>query len=1096
MKKALFKDSIKEIQKGFKRFISILLIVLLGVGFFAGIKATSPDMKKTLDMYFDEQNVFDIELISTLGLTNDDIDELKKIDSIENALGTYQTDAIVNSGEKDVVVKLETILNDMNKLKLVEGNIPQNSNECVVEENFLLGTDKKIGDQVEVQVEKITDDEGNEKDLLKNNKLTIVGTVKSPIYISRERGSTKLGSGSINYYMYIPYSNINTDIFTNVYITVKDAKEYLCYEEDYKDIIDNSKDKIEEISETRKQARYDELYNEASIKLQNAKEEFNIQKQDAEKQISEAQDEIDSAKKKIENSKKELEENKKKADSEFSNAQKELDEAKKEIEEKENEFLANIEQAQNEITSSEEKLNLLKETQESYNNAKTSLESINKEIENIKENISKLDEEKDKEQLEELKNSLSEKSIEQSKLQITIQTIENSLKEQGITDINDTIINSQKQLETAKNELTQAEKQIESAKKQIETQQELLTKNKNETYSKISSGQKEIEKAEEELRKGEEELEKSKEEFNEKIADAEKKLDEAEDELNKIQKPEWYILDREQNVGYLSYLQDTDRVSNLAQVFPVVFFIVAALISLTSMSRMVEEQRVQIGTLKALGYNKFQIASKYLIYASLSTILGGIIGLFIGFNLLPKIIADMYGMMYELPEVILEFNYNYAFVGILSAMLCTIGATIYSCIKELSQKPAELMRPKAPKVGKRVFLEKITFIWKRLNFTKKVTARNIFRYKKRFLMTIIGVGGCTSLIISGFGLRDAVTGMIPSQYGKINLYEMSINLKEEYKNEDLENINNILLEHENIENILNVNVQSVKIDKDDNNQSISLIVPKDIEELSKFILLQKRTNNKEKYTLNNDGVIITEKLARLLNIKIGDEINLINSDDIEVKVKVSNITENYIMHYIYMSPELYNEVFNTKIGYNVIHVNLQEQSEQEEKKLGEEILKNKEYISGISFTSSTKDTFSEIMENMNLVVWILIIAAGLLAFVVLYNLLNANISERIRELATIKVLGFYDKEVFEYISREIIILTIIGTLVGVGAGYFLTLYIIRTCELDILMFNPQISIWSYLLGILITMLFSIIVNIITFFSLKKIDMIESLKSVE
>ena len=1096
MKTALIKDSLKEIQKGFKRFISILLIVLLGVGFFAGIKATSPDMKKTLDEYFDEQNVYDISLISTLGLTNNDIEEIKKIDDVENALGTYQTDAIVNVGEETVVVKLETILNDINKLKLVEGKMPQNSNECVVEENFLIGTDKKIGDKIELQVDKITDDEGNEKELLKEKELTIVGTVKSPMYISRDRGSTKLGSGSINYYMYIDYSNINTDIFTNVYITVKNAKEELCYGNDYEEKIEKCKDNIEKISEERKQARYDELYNEANKKLQDAKKEFEEQKQDAEKQIQDAQNEINSAKEKIEDSKQELENSKRQADNQFTNAQNQIDNAKKEIEEKEKTYLETKEQAQNEINSNEEKLESLKQIQNTYNNAKASLETINKEIEKIKEEISKLDNDKDKEQIEKLQKDLTEKTAQESKLQITVQMVEKNLEAQGITNINETVTNSQNQIENAKNELVKAEEQIEQAKKEIENSQQELTKTKNKTYNQIKSGQEEIEKAEKEIKNGEDELEKSKEEFNQKISDAEKKLDEAEDELNKIEKPEWYILDREQNVGYLSYLQDTDRVSNLAQVFPVVFFIVAALISLTSMSRMVEEQRIEIGTLKALGYNKMQIASKYLIYASMSTIIGGIIGLLIGFSILPKIIADMYGMMYELPEVILEFNITYAFVGMISAMICTIGATIYSCIKELSQKPAVLMRPKAPKIGKRVFLEKIPFIWKRLNFTKKVTARNIFRYKKRFLMTIIGVGGCTALIIAGFGLRDAVTGMIPSQYGKINLYEMNVNLKEEYKNEELENINNQILGYENVENILDVNVQSIKIDKNDNNQSISLIVPKETERLNQFIMLQKRTNNDEKYELNNEGIIITEKLARLLDIKIGDEINIINSDDVEAKVKVSNITENYIMHYVYISPELYNEIFNTRIGYNVIYANTKEIGEEQENILGEEILKNNENISGVGFTSVTKDAFNDVMETMNLVVWVLIIAAGLLAFVVLYNLLNANISERIRELATIKVLGFYDKEVFEYISRETIILTIIGTLVGVGTGYFLTLYIIKTCELDILMFNPQITVWSYLFGILITMLFSIIVNIITYFSLKKINMIESLKSVE
>ena len=683
-----------------------------------------------------------------------------------------------------------------------------------------------------------------------------------------------------------------------------------------------------------------------------------------------------------------------------------------------------------------------------------------------------------------------------SKIEAGLLVINKQLQAQGITDINQTVSTTETAIQTAKEELENGQKQIDSAKAELQTREEQLNSTKSSTYAELNSAEKKLDDSEKQIEEAEAELAKSREEFNSKIADAEKELDDAEEEVNSIERPTWYILDRQQNAGYVSYMQDTDRVANLAQVFPIVFFIVAALISLTSMTRMVEEQRVQIGTLKALGYNKLQIAAKYIIYATLATVIGGAIGLVIGFSLLPKVIADIYAMVYDVPNVILAFNMTYATAGMAAAMLCTIGATIISCYKTLKQKPATLMRPKAPKPGKRVLLERITFIWKRLNFTQKVTVRNIFRYKKRFLMTIIGVGGCTALIIAGFGLRDAISSMIPSQYGKIDLYNASVTLKDEYKNEELEKIDNILKDYEYTEDVLNANVQSVTIDKNDNTQSIQLIVPQTPENLSNFIVLESRTNNDEKYALDDTGVIITEKLSKLLDIKVGDEIKIVNSDDKACNVKVNAITENYIYHYIYMTPNLYNELYDTRVGYNVVYVNTIEMTEEQEDTLGEQILSNSDYISGVTFMSNTESIFSEVMNNMDLVVWILIISAGLLAFVVLYNLLNANITERIRELATIKVLGFYDKEVYDYISRETIILTILGMLVGVGGGYFLTLYIIKTCEIDMLMFNPQITVWSYLFGVLITALFAIIVNIITYFSLKKIDMIESLKSVE
>ncbi len=1108
MKKALLKDCFKEIIKGFKRFISILLIVLLGVGFFAGIKATSPDMKLTLDTYFDDKNVMDIQVISTLGLTDDDITELKKLDLIENAEGTYQTDAVVTAGDKQVVVKLESLASSINALQVTSGRLPENQNECVVEEAFLQGTEYNIGDTIKVQVDNITDDDGNDISVLKTNDLQIVGTVRSPMYISTDRGTTKLGSGVINYYLYVSPDNINANIYTNIYLTVNGAKDLKCYDDKYKDLIKQAEDEIEKIADARKEARYNALFDKANQKLQDAKNEFETQKADGEKQLQDAEDEINSAKNQLEKGRNEVAANRAKANNEFKEAGKQLQDAKNTLEQNENDFNAKKQEAEKQISDYETSLNELKQIQTQYNNLQTTLSTSKAQLAALQKQLEEL-ESKDnqitnevgenttnEEQIESLKKQIEDLNSSISKIEAGLLVINKQLQAQGITDINQTVSTTETAIQTAKEELENGQKQIDSAKAELQTREEQLNSTKSSTYAELNSAEKKLDDSEKQIEEAEAELAKSREDFNSKIADAEKELDDAEEEVNSIERPTWYILDRQQNAGYVSYMQDTDRVANLAQVFPIVFFIVAALISLTSMTRMVEEQRVQIGTLKALGYNKLQIAAKYIIYATLATVIGGAIGLVIGFSLLPKVIADIYAMVYDVPNVILAFNMTYATAGMAAAMLCTIGATIISCYKTLKQKPATLMRPKAPKPGKRVLLERITFIWKRLNFTQKVTVRNIFRYKKRFLMTIIGVGGCTALIIAGFGLRDAISSMIPSQYGKIDLYNASVTLKDEYKNEELENIDNILKDYEYTEDVLNANVQSVTIDKNDNTQSIQLIVPQTPENLSNFIVLESRTNNDEKYALDDTGVIITEKLSKLLDIKVGDEIKIVNSDDKACSVKVNAITENYIYHYIYMTPNLYNELYDTRVGYNVVYVNTIEMTEEQEDTLGEQILSNSDYISGVTFMSNTESIFSEVMNNMDLVVWILIISAGLLAFVVLYNLLNANITERIRELATIKVLGFYDKEVYDYISRETIILTIIGMLVGVGGGYFLTLYIIKTCEIDMLMFNPQITVWSYLFGVLITALFAIIVNIITYFSLKKIDMIESLKSVE
>lgn len=1092
LKTALLKDGIKEIKISYKRFLSILLIVLLGVGFFAGIKATSPDMKKTIDTYFDDLNVMDIQVISTLGLTENDITSISQVENVEKVEGTYQTDATVTIGEEEVVVKLETITSSINNLQLIDGRLPENEKECVVEQNFLNGSGHQIGDTIKVDVEDITNDDGEKESVLKNNELQIVGIVESPLYISTDRGSTKLGSGRIDYYMYVTKENLNASIYTNIYLTVAGAKTEETGSNRYLDKIDEVENSIDNISEERREARYNELYDSANSKIQDAQKELDEEKAKAEKELDDAQKEIDDGKKEIEDGKAEIETNRANANYQFSQAEQQIKESKELLAENEERFEEEKKNANEQIANYKEQLSELQQLQKQLNTVKTSLKKAQASLNELEKKLESASEE----EKPALQEQMAKLNIQIQTLQGTIDTINSELEKQGVSDLAGTIKQIQTGIETANRELENGEAQLEDAQKQIEEAEAELQNQKNSTYYQLNQAETEIEDAEKEIADGEKELEDARKEYEEQIAEAEDKLLEAKEDLKEIQRPEWYVLTREENTGYVNYMQDTERVANLAEVFPVVFFLVAALMSLNSMARMVEEERVEIGTLKALGYNKLQIAMKYLVYASLATVVGGGIGLIIGFNFLPKVIADIYAMVYDVPDVILEFNFGYATAGIAAAALCTVGATIFTAARILRHNPATLMRPKAPKPGKRVLLERIPFIWKHLNFTAKVTARNIFRYKKRFLMTIIGVCGCTSLIIAGFGLRDAITNMIPKQYGEIYKYGINISLKEEKQAEDLQQIKDEVVNHEDITDVLGANIQSVKIIKNDNNQSIQLVVPEDVESFDTFVELRSRTQKDSKYVLDTSGAVITEKLARLLDIKEGDTITIENADGDRADVNVAHITENYILHYLYMSPDLYNQIYDTRIDYNVILAKTNELTEEQEDSLGRTLLEDEENVSGVSFTSDSSDMITVVMENMDAVVWILIIAAGLLALVVLYNLLNSNISERIRELATIKVLGFYDREVYEYIGRETIILTIFGMLVGLIGGYYLTMYILKTCEIDMLMFDPEIGVLSYVWGIVITVFFAIIVNAITYFSLKKIDMIESLKSVE
>ncbi len=1062
MKKALFKDSIKEIKNTYKRFISILLMAFLGVGFFAGMKAASPDMINTIDQYYKENQVYDIQVLSTLGLTEDDREEIKKIEKIDTVIGTYEMDGKLEVENKEVITKLMCI-EELNQPILVQGELPKNQKECVVEEKFLELNHKTIGDKIEISVENTKNDEGEEIEFLNENQLKIVGAVKSPLYISRDRGTSKLGAGKIDYYVYIPRENIKAkEVYTNLYIKVKEAEKYKTSSDKYEDYITEIKQEIENIKEERQKVRHDELVKKATIKVEEAENKLNTEKQNAQEKIEEAQKKIDEGKSQITNAENQMNKGKKEADSQFVNAYYQIRTAKKTITEKENQLTTKEQEANQQFGQLEEQRQVL---QVQLDTVSSSLIGLETQYNQIKDNPMIPDQKK-----QELAKQIQ--NITQTK-----QTIQSSITQinEGITKGKQEIEKGKKQIQTAKNELDKQERQYETKKKS--------------TYQQLENAKAEIEKAKNEVKVGEEELEKNQKELETKITEAEEKLVDAKEKIANIENPKWYILDRYGNSGYNSFIQDTESVENIARVFPIVFFIVAALISLTSMTRMVEEQRAQIGTLKALGYNKIQIASKYIIYASLACIVGGLLGMSIGFVLLPKIIWLMYQMMYQMTDIQIAFQWDVGGIGLLLISMCIIGATIYAVLKELIHMPAVLMRPKAPKMGKRVLLERIPCIWKYLSFSRKVTVRNIFRYKKRFLMTIIGILGCTALIVVGFGIRDSIRGIMPNQYEKVFDYDMQISLKNGIENEHEQEYVKKLQEKEEIERVVETYMTSNAVSKGEKEEDVQIIVPKDSKEIEEIIHLAE-AKTKEKVELQENEICLTDKAAELLGVKKGDSITLK-----EKEVKISNIVENYVSHYIYMTKATYENLYGEAYHTNVLYTQNGDLTKEQEEKLATEIM-NQSEVATISRISNVMNLLDDTMKSLNYVVVILIVSAGLLAFFVLYKLSNVNISERIRELATIKVLGFYDKEVYSYVTRETIILTAIGIVLGLVGGYFLNYFIIGTCEINMLRFEKIIQPISYVYGACITIGFTFIVNIVTYFALKKIDMIESLKSVE
>ena len=1075
MKKAVIKDALREIKKSYKRFISILLMAFLGVGFFAGIRASSPDMLDTIDTYYKNQNVYDIQVLSTLGLTSDDINAISKIENVEHVDGNFETDGQIEVGNKEVIAKVMS-LNDFNTPVLIDGSLPSAKNECVVEERFLTVNNKNIGDTIELNIKDMQNDNGEDVPYLYEKELKIVGTVQSPMYISVDRGTSTLGSGKIDYYMYIPKSNVQANsIYTNIYVKVKDANKYTTSSKKYEDCVNSVKTEIEKIKDNREKSRYDSLVNTVTKKVEDAEKELNTQKTDAKSKIADAKKELENGKKQIENAEKTIKSNRIKADKEFNKAYAELINGKNKIADSEKQLESKEKQANEEFDKLEKQKAELNTQLTTLNSGIT---EVQKNIENI--NIAlknpnltseqKANFEKTKKQLE---NKLSELNNTKAQLVSAISKIDSGIA-------------------TGKTEIKSAKNKLQSAKNELKKNENAYYSTKNSTYKQLDNAEEELELSKKELKDGENELEKNKKEFNEKIADAESKLNDARAKIAEIENPKWYVLDRNGNAGYSSFIQDTDSIANIGKVFPVIFFIVAALISLTSMTRMVEEQRTQIGTLKALGYNKLQITSKYVLYASLACIIGSILGMSVGFVLLPKIVWKMYSMMYQMGDIQTSFNFEIGSFGFILIVISILGATIYAVIKELIQTPATLMRPKSPKMGKRVFLEKVTFIWKRLSFSRKVTVRNIFRYKKRFLMTIIGIMGCTALIVTGFGIRDSIRAIMPDQYEKVFNYDLQINLKADLDKKQKQDFINSLTNDDKIEKLSETYMSSISAINENVEENVQIIVPNNNSDFNTLINLTD-VKSKNNLSLPEDGVLLTDKAAQLLGVEAGDNITLKDTDENETNVKVTNVVENYVYHYIYMSKSMYENLYDKSFDSNVIltkDFNLDNETEDNFVK----DLMNMPEVASVTRISTAMNMMNDTMKSLNYVVVILIVSAGLLAFVVLYNLSNVNISERIRELATIKVLGFYDKEVYLYITRETIILTAIGLVLGLVAGYFLDFFILETCEINMLRFRKFVAPLSFVFAALITILFTIIVNIVTYFALKKINMIESLKS--
>ena len=1109
MRSALNKDFIRDILKSKGRFLSIVAIVALGVAFFTGVKSSPIVMKTSSDKYYDKYNLMDIRLISTLGLTDKDVDDIKNIEGVEGVYPTYSIDviSIYNSTEKVLKVhgldlnKLNDKKNYINQLKLIKGRLPQKSGECVLEIPKIKALNYPIGSEISLSSGK--DDKLSKS--LNKSKYKVVGYVETPYYLSQEKGNSSIGGGVIEGAIMIPESDFKMDTYTEMFLTVKSAKELDTYGDEYSNLVKTVTDKIENMKNKLTTRRYNEVVKKAEDKIQKqedklskAKKDFDKGKKEYEENKLKSENEIKEAENKILDASEQIEDGKAQLKNEKKRAFEQIEEGKVKLASAE----TDLKNGQKKYQTALKKFNSNKKTAESeIKKAESDLEELSNQIDDLKNGNKLIEKQLQNEQLSEVERSELENKLNEN-LYIL------SVMQQKYKDGTD-------KLESSKSELLLGEKKLKETKATLEASEKKIANEKTKLKSSEKLAEEKFKKAEEELYQRENQIEEAKlelkenkaklktelnkakkelQEAEEKIADGEEKIKDAKKQIKKIEKPTLYILDRDSHQSFVEYEGCANSIDALAKIFPVFFFAVAALVCLTTMTRMVDEQRINIGTLKGLGYKTSQISKKYILYALIACLTGSILGLAIGFSVFPTVIFFAYGMMYSIENIVYVFSIPIA-IGITSLALIIITLSAYmACRKELKETPAILMRPKAPKSGKRILLERVPFIWNRFSFISKVTVRNIFRYKKRFLMTVLGIAGCTALILTGFGIKDSIEMILTGQYGTLFKYDMSLVIQSDMTDKQIYELRKNLSDIDEINKYEFFSYENGDIKVNNTTKEITIVVPENLKNMDKFIHLQDR-KTQNPIELNNKGIVLTEKIARDLGVKAGDEIELINSDDKKAKIKVSHITENYISHYAYISPENYIKLFEKDLDFNRVIGILNNPSVKIEDKLSKKLF-DIETIDGITFNTASKETFHNTIKNLNYVVLIMIISAGALAFVVLYNLTNVNISERIREIATIKVLGFYDKEVSAYIYRENIILTIIGTVVGLGLGTILHKFIMVTVEIQSMMFGRVIDMSSYFIAAVLTIVLSLFVNLAMFYKLRNVKMVESLKSVD
>ena len=1096
----LVTDTLREVHHTFPRFLSLLVLSALAVCFLAGLRATAPDMKLSADAYFDQQNLMDLHIASTLGLTQEDVDAIAEEEGVASAQGAYTIDALVPMDNQEMVVKVLSYSGegDVNQPALVEGRLPEGEDECLVEPLFLELSGLSIGDTISLDT-----GEGDYADALSVEEVTIVGTANSPLYIALDRGSSTLGTGSVDAFLILPVESFTMDYYTDAYLLAEGASELETYSDEYEELVDQLAQQLEPLSKERSALRYDEAsqaISDAEDELAQAEEEANQQLTDAEAEITSSRQELDDAKKQLEDAKKQLDSGEAQYAAGMEQlesgwraldaASLELEDGKEQYEQGQTAYQAALALYQIQAAAVERQLETQAEleasTQARTQATQAALQAATEAA--LEDPLSYM----------EVYNRVYEETYQSvydtAYAQAYAQAQENSSQWQELQTSKAQLDQTKAQLDAAKAQLNQGEieyragvRQLESSQRQLEASREEL----DQGWEDYETGLQQWEDGEKAYQEGYESYTQSRQEAEDQLKDGRKEVEQAKRDLTLLEDGEWYILDRNTNTGYVSYSMDADRIANLAAVFPLIFFLVAALVSLTTMTRMVEEQRTTIGGLKAMGFSRGSIAIKYVGYGFLSSVIGAVLGLAVGLTLLPWIICTAWSAMYTIGDIHYSFEAATSLLAAGAAVGTVTLAALLACFSTLAATPAQLMRPKAPPVGKRIFLERITPLWRKLSFHYKITLRNLFRYQKRFWMTVAGIGGCAALIVTAFGVRGSIMGVMEEQFDVLYHYSAQVGLVDEITPLELEEVEDTLSESGLVDDSLACRVETVTAQSESYTLDCYLQTTPSQEELSRFVELRHRTDDVP-VTLPDDGAVITEKMASLLGVEVGDTITL--DGESRVTITVADITEHYVQHYIYVSDTYYETLFGEAPTANTVLADFP----VEESGAGEleSQLVSLDGVSSLTLLSDTADTFSSSMESVDYAVILIIFCAAALAFVVLMNLTNINITERLRELATLKVLGFYNREVSAYIYRENAILTVFGVLAGMVLGKFLHQWLILTVEVDMVMFDQVLDLSSYLWAAVLTVVFSLAVNLTARRKLRDLDMVEALKSVE